>query len=71
MAALALFKPSSDPARVILNCRHLHMSDHSAIVAMESLYERYEKAGKHLQVMHLSKRNQLLLQRAGVDVGTV
>ena len=65
---LDLFAPSTDPARVVLDCHHLHMADHSAIAALERLYERYEKAGKHLQVVHLSKRNQLLLQRAGVDV---
>jgi len=53
---------------VVLDCHHLHMADHSAIAALERLYERYEKAGKHLQVVHLSKRNELLLQRAGVDV---
>ena len=65
---LDLFAPSTDPARVVLDCRHLHMADHSAIAALERLYERYVKAGKHLQVVHLSKRNELLLQRAGVDV---
>ena len=63
-----LFQPAADPARVVLDCRHLHMADHSAIAAIESLYERYEKAGKHVQVVHLSVRNQALLQRAGVDV---
>ena len=63
-----LFQLASDPARVILDCRHLHMADHSAIAAIEVLYERYEKAGKHLQVTHLSTRNRDLLQRAGVDV---
>ncbi|KAB8045285.1 SulP family inorganic anion transporter [Janthinobacterium aquaticum] len=64
-----LFDPVLDPARVVLDCRHLHMADHSAIAAIESLYERYEKAGKHVQVTHLSKRNHALLARAGVDVG--
>ena len=49
-------------------CRHLHLADHSAIAAIEALYERYDKAGKHVQVMHLSGRSQALLQRAGVDV---
>ena len=63
-----LFQLASDPARVILDCRHLHMADHSAIAAIEALYERYDKAGKHLQVMQLSARNEALLQRAGVDV---
>ncbi len=63
-----LFTPATDPARVILDCRHLHMADHSAIAAMESLVERYAKAGKPLQVMHLSQRSETLLQRAGVEV---
>ena len=64
-----LFAPASDPARVVLDCKHLHMADHSAIAALEALYERYDKAGKHLQVTHLSRRNHELLARAGVDVG--
>lgn len=64
-----LFQPATDPARVVLDCKHLHMADHSAIAALESLYERYDRAGKHLQVRHLSKRNEALLARAGVDVG--
>ena len=63
-----LFRPATDPARIILDCRHLHLADHSAIAAIEALYERYDKAGKHVQVMHLSGRSQALLQRAGVDV---
>jgi SulP family sulfate permease len=67
---LELFHPATDPARIELDCRHLHLADHSAIAAMETLYQRYEKAGKHLYVMHLSARNQVLLQRAGVDAGT-
>lgn len=63
-----LFQPAADPARVTLDCRHLHMADHSAIAAIEALYARYDKAGKHLQVTQLSARNEALLQRAGVDV---
>ena len=63
---LELFHPATDPARVALDCRHLHMADHSAIAAMETLYQRYDKAGKHLHVMHMSARSQALLQRAGV-----
>jgi SulP family sulfate permease len=64
-----LFAPGADPARIVLDGRHLHLADHSAIAALESLVERYEKAGKRLQVLHLSPRNLVLLQRAGVDVG--
>lgn len=61
-----LFTPTSDPARVILDCRDLRMADHSAIAAMESLFQRYARVGKPLQVMHLSARCEMLLQRAGV-----
>jgi len=68
---LELFHPAIDPARIELDCRHLHLADHSAIAAMETLYQRYEKAGKHLHVKNLSVRNQALLQRAGVDAGVV
>jgi SulP family sulfate permease len=63
---LQLFQVGSDPARIALDCRHLHLADHSAIAAMETLYQRYEKAGKHLHVKHLSARNVALLHRAGV-----
>lgn len=66
---LELFQPATDPARIELDCRYLHMADHSAIAAMETIYQRYEKAGKHLHVMNVSARNQALLQRAGVDAG--
>jgi len=61
-----LFTPASDPARVVLDCRLLRMADHSAIAAMESLYQRYARAGKQLQARHLSARCEMLLQRAGV-----
>ncbi len=64
-----LFRPQADPLCVVLDCRYLHLADHSAIAAVESLCERYGKAGKRLRVTHLSPRNQALLERAGVDVG--
>jgi SulP family sulfate permease len=66
---LELFLPATDPASVELDCRHLHMADHSAIAAMETIYQRYEKVGKHLHVKNVSARNQALLTRAGVDAG--
>lgn len=59
------FDPASDPARVILDCRHLSFVDYSAIAALKTLRERYAKAGKHLRVVHLSERCKKLLKRAG------
>ncbi|MFL9879303.1 SulP family inorganic anion transporter [Herbaspirillum rhizosphaerae] len=63
-----MFDAQRDPHRVVLDCRHLHLADHSAIAALEALSQRYGKAGKQLHMMHLSKRNQQLLQRAGMDL---
>jgi len=61
-----LFKPQSDPESVIVDCQHLHVADHSAIAAFETLKERYQKAGKRLKFANLSGRNQHMLARAGV-----
>jgi sulfate permease, SulP family len=60
-----LFAPAGDPARVVVDCRHLRLADHSAIAALEALRERYAKAGKAVQLSHLSERCQQLLARAG------
>jgi SulP family sulfate permease len=65
---LALFQPQIDPTDVHVDCRHLHVVDHSAIAAIEALQERYQKVGKRLMLTHLSTRNLQLLERAGVDV---
>jgi SulP family sulfate permease len=62
----ALFEPKDDPQQVVLDCRHLRLVDHSALVAVAALRERYAKAGKTLQVHHLSQRCASLLQRSGV-----
>ena len=58
------FDPANDPAQVTLDCRHLSFVDYSAIAALKTLRERYEKAGKHLRVVHLSERCKQLLKRA-------
>ena len=62
---LNLFDVANDPAQVTLDCRHLSFVDYSAIAALKTLRERYERAGKHLRVVHLSERCKQLLKRAG------
>jgi SulP family sulfate permease len=62
----ALFEPTADPQRVTLDCRHLRLADHSAIAALDSLRERYLRAGKQLTITELSPRCEGLLLRAGV-----
>ncbi|MDZ5602406.1 SulP family inorganic anion transporter [Pseudomonas sp. RP23018S] len=59
------FDPAGDPAQVTLDCQHLSFVDYSAVAALQTLRERYAKAGKHLRVVHLSERCKKLLHRAG------
>jgi SulP family sulfate permease len=63
-----LFQPQRDPQSVVVDCSHLHVADHSAIAALESLSARYGKAGKQLHFKNLSPRNRSLLQRAGAAI---
>jgi SulP family sulfate permease len=60
------FDPANDPAQVTLDCRHLSFVDYSAIAALDTLRERYTKAGKHMRVLGLSERCKKLLKRARV-----
>ncbi|UCJ14867.1 SulP family inorganic anion transporter [Pseudomonas sp. MM211] len=64
---LNLFDAANDPAEVTIDCRHLSFVDYSAIAALMTLRERYNKAGKHLRVVHLSERCKQLLKRAGMQ----
>lgn len=63
------FNPAEDPAQATLDCRHLSFVDYSAVSALQTLRERYSKAGKHLRVVHLSNRCKQLLKRTDVQHG--
>ncbi len=65
---LALFDPLRDPATIVVDCRYLHIVDHSAIAALEALSSRYAKSGKRLRLDGLSARSRHLLDRADADV---
>ncbi|MBP0598544.1 SulP family inorganic anion transporter [Herbaspirillum sp. LeCh32-8] len=67
---LELFDTQSDPQHVVVDCRHLRLADHSAIAALQTLDERYARAGKKLLVTGLSARCRELLERAGMDAIT-
>jgi SulP family sulfate permease len=64
-AFLDAFAVADDPAHVTLDAQHLSFVDYSAIEALHTLRQRYERAGKHLRVVHLSPRCKQLLRRAG------
>ena len=60
-----LFTPKDDPQDVVIEFRNARVKDHSAIVAIDSLAERYRQAGKRLHLRHLSPDCLELLEKAG------
>jgi SulP family sulfate permease len=58
------FAPKEDPDHVEIDFRGARLMDHSAIEAVNSLAERYVRAGKHLKLRHLSPDCLELLDRA-------
>ncbi len=62
---LDLFDPKSDPDEVIIEFRNSRVADHSAIEAIDTLAEKYMRAGKQLHQRHLSPECRILLHKAG------
>ena len=60
-----LFNPEDDPDEVIIDFAFSRVADHSAIEAIDSLAEKYTKAGKKLHLRHLSNECKQLLEKAG------
>ncbi len=60
-----LFNPENDPDEVIVDFAFSRVADHSAIEAIDSLAEKYTKAGKNLHLRHLSSECRQLLEKAG------
>ncbi len=62
---LDLFDPKSDPDEVIIEFKNSRVADHSAIEAIDTLAEKYLRAGKQLHLRHLSPECKVLLHKAG------
>ena len=60
-----IFNPANDPQTVIVDFADSRVADQSALNAIESLAAKYEAAGKHLQLRHLSHDCHQLLSKAG------
>jgi len=61
----SLFLPKDDPEDVIVEFRHAIVKDHSAVVAIDNLSERYRAFSKKLHLRHLSADCLELLEKAG------
>jgi len=62
---LELFAPEDDPDDVIIEFQNSRVADHSAIEAIDTLAERYIRAGKTLHLRHLCEECGKLLKKAG------
>ncbi|WP_043766953.1 SulP family inorganic anion transporter [Algiphilus aromaticivorans] len=58
------FVPRDDPDEVEIDFRNAKLMDHSAIEAVNALAERYQRAGKHLSLRHLSPDCTELMDKA-------
>lgn len=61
---LEQFSPKDDPQQVEIDFAGARLMDHSAIEAVNSLAERYLRAGKQLRLRHLSEDCHELLHKA-------
>ena len=59
------FDINDDPQQVVIDFKESKVTDMSAIDALNKLTERYQKAGKTLQLKHLSPDCLALLKNAG------
>lgn len=60
-----LFQIDNDPSLVIIDFADSRVVDQSALQAIEAVAQKYEAAGKRLQLRHLSHDCHRLLSRAG------
>ena len=61
-----LFNPRLDPAEVVIDFQNARVWDHSGMEAIVDLARRYERAGKHLDLLHLSDNCQDMLEKANI-----
>ena len=59
-----LFDVKNDPDDVVVEFQNSRVADHSAIEAIDTLAERYIRAGKTLHLRHVSADCRKLLTRA-------
>ncbi len=60
-----LFSPESDPDDVVIDFQYSRVADHSAIDAIKSVADQYQRFGKALHLRHLSPECKTLLGNAG------
>lgn len=65
------FTPEEDPNDVVVDFQKARVADHTALQAIDTLAERYQRRGKKLHLRHLSPDCKALLETAGSMVEQV
>lgn len=60
------FDYQHDPAHIIIDFRHSHVWDHSAVNGIEKVMLKYQQFGKQVTIIGLNQESQLLIDRMGV-----
>ena len=58
------FNVNKDPDKIIIDFLESSVNDHSALEALFQLVEKYQAAGKTVEVRHLNKESQALMKKA-------
>ena len=68
-----IFDPKNDTDDVVVDFKDSRVADHSALEAIDTLADRYERANKRLHIRHLSLECRALLKKAGslVEVNVI
>jgi len=61
-----LFEVANDPAQIVIDFTHAHVWDHSAVVGIGKVRQKYEKLGKHVEITGLNEESLALVNRIGV-----
>lgn len=65
------FDVNGDPDNVIIDFMESRVCDHSALEALFQIVEKYEAAGKKVQIQHLSEECQYLMVKASPTLANV
>ncbi|WP_134685423.1 SulP family inorganic anion transporter [Brevibacillus migulae] len=62
------FDFANDPEQVVIDFRHSHVWDHSAVTAIAKVLQHYEQLGKQVTIKGLNEESQSLINRIGLSV---
>ncbi|WP_309121907.1 SulP family inorganic anion transporter [Paenibacillus sp.] len=65
-AFVEAFDAKNDPDRIIVDFRHMHVWDHSAVTAIAKVVQKYRQLGKDVRIESLNEESRLLVDKVGL-----